>query len=996
MPDSVGLEGLLERLNALHVTEIAYAEPLPAPMPSPSFVGRQGYRTASPDGVGADAVSGIPGALGESVKVIDIEYGWNINHEDLDSARLAGATILNGTPVGAFGDDHGTAVLGVLVGDADAQGITGLIPRAAVGMVNAQNSERGYDLVNAIDLARRNLVPGDVMLIEQQTVGPNGGCGSDQVGCAPVEYVAAFYDAIRLATAQGIIVVEAAGNGRQNLDGPEYADSMRLRPDSGAIVVGAGAAPGCGIARSRLDFSNYGTRVNLQGWGNCVTTTGYGWLYGGTDRNAFYTSSFGGTSSASPMVAAAAAALSSAHELSTGGNLRPHEVRARLMSTGTAQDYAVAGEIGPLPNLQAALAQPVQAQSVPSAPTGFTISKSDANRSAMISWTPPTSDGGSAITGYRVARTGYGTDQGWTAVLPATARSQEFLNLSNGGAYTLSVRAINASGTGTSAAGTVTIGVPSAPTEFKVAKSDANRSATITWAPPPSDGGYPITNYRVTRTGHATELPWTIVLAATSRSHEFTSLTTGGTYTLSVQAINTVGTGPSASGPVTMGVTAPGAPNGFTAVKSDAQRSATISWVPPTSDGGSPITGYRVARTGHGTEPSWSATVAATARSQEFLNLTPGGSYTLSVQAINAAGTGGSAAGTIFIGALPGAPTGFTATRSDANRSATIAWGPPVSDGGYPIRGYRVVRTGHGTEQPWMTVLPATARSHEFTNLAEAGTYTLSVEATTAAGTGPSASGTVTLRPVDTRTSRKLAAGETARVHVSDTGGATVFGNLTVTAPEGVGHTTAYPCLEGRPLASNNNFVANQTIPNFAMVRADAEGYICLYTTTAAHLLWDQVGQSTGVAATNAVRLLDTRMPAPPLRRISLTLNGEVRITGPGTSVLPVIVECPADLVIVLQANVTQAAPAGETRSPYEQIGGGLRNPVLHVPCTGKPEAQDLHLSKANATLVLGLYSGEGVATAHTVGRYSASSAAWTIPVDEVVTIEPTIVRVVG
>ena len=542
VPEAADLEALLGELIALDVTEVAYAEPLPAPNASPSFVTEQGYRTASPDGIGAELVSGIAGASGDRVKVIDIEYSWNVDHEDLDRARAPGALIRNGTPTDPFhSDDHGTAVLGELVGDADAQGVTGLVPGATVGMVNAMNVERGYDLANAIDTARRSMVAGDVMLIEQQTTGPNG-------DYAPVEYWSAFYDAIRLATSQGIIVVEAAGNGNSNLSGPAYADTIQARPDSGAIVVGAGAAPGCGVPRTRLGFSNHGARVDLQGWGECVATTGYGWLHGGSDKNAFYTAGFSGTSSAAPIVAAAAAAVSSAHERATGGNLTPHEVRARLVSTGTPQDVSVPGKIGPLPDLTRALGL-----SVPSAPNGFTVTTSDANRTATIGWTPPTSDGGSPITGYRVARSGHGTEAPWSTTVAATARSHTFLYLTAGGTYTLSVEAITANGTGAAASGTVTIGgPPGAPTSFSTSKDVPNRSATITWLPPASIGGAAITGYRVSRSGYGGEAPWSTVVPATARSHTFLTLTTGGTYTLSVEAINALGTGPAASGTVTM------------------------------------------------------------------------------------------------------------------------------------------------------------------------------------------------------------------------------------------------------------------------------------------------------------------------------------------------------------------------------------------------------------------------------------------------------------
>jgi hypothetical protein len=114
-------------------------------------------------------------------------------------------------------------------------------------------------------------------------------------------------------------------------------------------------------------------------------------------------------------------------------------------------------------------------------------------------------------------------------------------------------------------------------------------------------------------------------------------------------------------------------------------------------------------------------------------------------------------------------------------------------------------------------------------------------------------------RVLDTRNTGKVAAGGTVRIHVSDTPGATVLGNLTVTQPDGNGFTTAYPCADGRPLASNNNYGVGQTIPNFAVVRSDQSGDICVFTLASSHLIWDQVAQTTAFTGTNANRIFDSR-----------------------------------------------------------------------------------------------------------------------------------------
>src|SRR5207253_6497079 len=82
----------------------------------------------------------------------------------------------------------------------------------------------------------------------------------------------------------------------------------------GAIVVGAGAPPRLltgvdyGPDRSRLDFSNFGSMVDAQGWGQEVTTCGFDQLFA-PDEDRWYKLDFGGTSSATPMVAGALACV---------------------------------------------------------------------------------------------------------------------------------------------------------------------------------------------------------------------------------------------------------------------------------------------------------------------------------------------------------------------------------------------------------------------------------------------------------------------------------------------------------------------------------------------------------------------------------------------------------------------------------------------------------------------------------------------------------------
>src|SRR5262249_39430156 len=65
--------------------EIEYAElaptPEPAPGATPDFIGLQAYLLSAPGGIDADYAASI--AAGEGVRIIDVEYSWNLAHEDL-------------------------------------------------------------------------------------------------------------------------------------------------------------------------------------------------------------------------------------------------------------------------------------------------------------------------------------------------------------------------------------------------------------------------------------------------------------------------------------------------------------------------------------------------------------------------------------------------------------------------------------------------------------------------------------------------------------------------------------------------------------------------------------------------------------------------------------------------------------------------------------------------------------------------------------------------
>jgi hypothetical protein len=357
---------LVAALNALDSVEVAYAEPRPEPAmvnfgmdpvlrsllaaadiapTTPLYEGNQGYLNAAPSGIDARFAWGIPGGSGAGVRFVDIEGGWRTTHEDMPNLF---------TQIGTqFNDlgwrNHGTAVLGEVVGAPNGYGVTGIAHAASAGYSSIGSQATSSAISSAAGAVGR----GGVILIELHAQGPSDGtactCNAGQCNYIAMEYWQANYDAIATATANGVTVVEAAGNGSADLDSSAYGGAFnRGVRDSGAIVVGASTA----TTRVPMCWTNFGSRVDVHGWGENVTTLGYGDLFS-SGEDQYYTSFFSGTSSASPIVTGAAISLQGAALARGTGPLDPRYIRQVLASTGTPQ-AADSRRIGPLPDLRRA------------------------------------------------------------------------------------------------------------------------------------------------------------------------------------------------------------------------------------------------------------------------------------------------------------------------------------------------------------------------------------------------------------------------------------------------------------------------------------------------------------------------------------------------------------------------------------------------------------------------------------------------------------------
>ena len=329
------------------------------PVVALDFTSRQGYLDPAVTGIDARYAWTLPGGSGAGVNIIDIEWGWRFTHEDLTQNQGGVVSGANSSD-----DNHGTAVLGEFSGDRNAFGITGISPGAHVSAVSLAT----HSSAQAIRIAADRLRAGDIILLEVHRGGPRGSDGSGQFGYIAIEWWPDDFDAIRYAVSKGIIVVEAAGNGGQNLSDPVYDARPVNHPvlgtfpagwrnpfnpanaSSGAVVVGAGMPPSGTHGRNRQPiwgdvyadrgrsfFSNYGARIDAQGWGWEVTTTGYGDLQGGSNRDQWYTDQFSGTSSASPILVGALACVQGILRAHNRIPLTPARAIELLRATGSPQ-----------------------------------------------------------------------------------------------------------------------------------------------------------------------------------------------------------------------------------------------------------------------------------------------------------------------------------------------------------------------------------------------------------------------------------------------------------------------------------------------------------------------------------------------------------------------------------------------------------------------------------------------------------------------------------
>lgn len=260
-------------------------------------------------------VTAVTGAwkytTGKGTSISDIESGWDTQHPDLarqfDLQRSFDYDPFTSDPL-KINDNirsHGTQVAGILAmeNDKDRFGVgiaydTKIIGSQSDTTPKAFATEKLWTVGVARAILGSIQRKASVILIEKQV----------PALLSSVERVPIIYDAIQEAIKAGIPVIVPAGNFNRELK------EEALLPDSGSILVGATSKN-----NDRWSLSNYGSRVDVVAPGEGLYTT---------NEMELETSTFGGTSGASAIVAAIVALIREAN-----GSLSPSEIRELLRNT---------------------------------------------------------------------------------------------------------------------------------------------------------------------------------------------------------------------------------------------------------------------------------------------------------------------------------------------------------------------------------------------------------------------------------------------------------------------------------------------------------------------------------------------------------------------------------------------------------------------------------------------------------------------------------------
>jgi hypothetical protein len=277
--------------------------------------------------------------------------------------------------------------------------------------------------------------------------------------------------------------------------------------------------------------------------------------------------------------------------------------------------------------------------STSSPPRSVLASKGQAE--TTVSWSSPSSTGGSSITGYTAnayTASAYTQETGGTAVASctATALTCQITGLSNGTPYFIRVSATNAMGDSAESSPAVVVvpeAAPDAPTITSVTAGD--HSFSVAFSQVGDDVNAPITGYQYSLDNGSN---W-IDSSATLSPLLISGLTNGSSYDVKIRAQSDVGVGDPSGVYTVSPISRPNEVDPATIGYEAGNSTVLVSWTAPNSNGAELIsTVVTVFSAEFGGTALGSCTAFAPATSCEISGLENGTTYYLSLQVQNSEG----------------------------------------------------------------------------------------------------------------------------------------------------------------------------------------------------------------------------------------------------------------------------------------------------------------------------------------------------------------------
>jgi hypothetical protein len=573
------------------------------------------------------------------------------------------------------------------------------------------------------------------------------------------------------------------------------------------------------------------------------------------------------------------------------------------------------------------------AASAPGAPTIGSITPG--NGQLSVAFTAPSSNGGSTITDYKCS-----IDGGAYFSLATTTSPFVLSSLTNGTAYSISIKAVNSIGDGAasnSVSGTPRT-VPSASTITGITPGNGNLSVAFTSG---SDGGAAVTNYKYSLNGGSSFTAFSP--AQTSSPVSISGLTNGTAYNVQLVALNVAGDGAASNTVSGTPFTTPSAVTGFTVTEGNSQLSLTFT---AGADGGSAITNYEYSLNGGSTFTSAGFTTSPIVVS----GLTNGTTYSVQLRAVNAAGNG---VATSSVSATPrtisDAPsiTGITA----GNSQLSVAFSAPTFNGGTTVINYKYSINGGST----FVSAGTTSSPIIITGLTNGTTYDVQLLAVNVAGDGTPSStvqGTPETPSVPTITASKTSLialsttyGTASTTDEFNVSGATLLGDITVTAPTGFEVSTS----------SDSGYASSITIGGAGSV-SNTPIYVRLTATNAVGTYSGNITldsqDATQLTIETASSLVTTKeLSITGLTGVDKTYDATTNASVTGTPILVGVIG--SDDVTLNSSSVTYAFAnaTAESSKPISVLGFSLNGTAAGNYTLAQPTGITATINKAASSI---------------------------------------------